>query len=83
MLSETQKAFRPRSLFIKKNMIIHKKVKRYTDKIALERQHFTEDGLTFDHWYANLTGVFWGNYALFSTAAIIYYWQKLLLPHNF
>ena len=83
MLSETQKAFRPRSLFIKKDIIMHKKKKRYTDKIAFERQHFTEDGRMFDHCYAKLTGVFWGNYALFSTAAIIYFWQKLLLPHNF
>ena len=62
---------------------IRKKIKHYTAKIALERQHFTEDGLMFDLCYANLTGVFWGNYILFSTAAIIYFWQKLLLQHNF
>ena len=59
------------------------KTKRYTAKIALERQHSKGDGLMFDIWYTNLTGVYWGNYILFSTAAIIYFWQKLLLPYNF
>ena len=74
---------RPHSLFIKEDTIIHKKIKRYTAKIALERQHFTEDELMFDNWYTNLTGVYWDNYVLFSTVTIIYFWQKLFLPHNF
>ena len=42
------KSFRPRSFFIKEDMIMQKKIKRYTAKIALERQHFTEDGLIFN-----------------------------------
>ena len=60
-------------------MIIHKKIKSNTAKIALERQHFTEDGLMFDNWYATLTGAFWGNYVLFSNCSDNLFLAKTLL----